>query len=190
MFNSIPMRLEELKKAYLERLEYEQEAKKYEEESKQALVPSPKERILQNLSTCKEGNIDAWWLTSYWMDRTPNGWAPNYMEMDVTKLPVWNELEQPVCLQIILLGQEYIVNFDPDSSPWRQEASSIFFPIIAGCRVFRYLFEYEFDSLLSLQPGVFRKWASRAHLLFLRIFSYSATAHERTTANLTRNCGS
>jgi len=80
------------------------------------------------------------------------------LELDLTKLPGWQEAEESTRIRIIDGAKTYIQQQDNIDYEWI--GKNIFDrPSVAGCRAFQLLLKESSDFLENLTPEIWKKWA-------------------------------
>ena len=124
------------------------------------LDPPPKERVLQLIELLESGDLSAWWRLNMEMTLKPE--SRHYQqefEPNITKLPVWQEADQPTRSRIVNGAKEYIRRQDQIETEWigKNEFDR---SALAGCRAFLLLFLEDPEFLETVLPETWRKWAS------------------------------
>ena len=136
------------------RLRQEKEwAKEDEEPQKHPLTPSPKERVLEKLNAFQQGDLNAWWHMSFWLQVNVIGYIDNNFdfEFNCALLPVWELLNDDQKEQIVSSAKGFLISFNPnqerESKDWQKNPKKIYRPIIAGCRAFFLIALYDTNWL-------------------------------------------
>ena len=115
-------------------------------------------RSLQCLETLESGDLAAWWRLNREMtlesDSTHYG---NPLELDLTKLPGWQEAEEATQKRIIESAKNYIQNQDNVAYEWIG-TNKYNRPALAGCRAFQLLLKESPEFLDNLSSEIWKKW--------------------------------
>jgi len=123
------------------------------------LYPSPKERVLQFLEKLEAGDLSTWWLLNREMTLKPNSnHYRNELELDLTKLPGWQEAEEATRRRIIESAKNYIQQESNISYDWIG-TNTYNRPALAGCRALLLLLKENSDFLNAFPLEIWRKWA-------------------------------
>jgi hypothetical protein len=124
------------------------------------LDPPPKERVLQLLEKLEAGDLSAWWQLNMEMTlKAESKYYDNEFELDLTKLPGWQEAEEATRRRIIEGAKNYIQQQNDISYKWIG-TNTFERSAIAGCRAFQLVLKESSDFLNTLSPEIWRKWAS------------------------------
>lgn len=123
------------------------------------LDPSPRERVLQCLEKLEAGDLAAWWQLNMEMTLRPDSTHyDNEFELDLTKLPGWQEAEEATQNRIIEGAKSYTQNQSKISYLWiRKNTYNCL--ALAGARALGLLLKKCPHHLDSIAPEVWRKWA-------------------------------
>ncbi|PIG91713.1 hypothetical protein CSQ79_19415 [Gloeocapsopsis sp. IPPAS B-1203] len=122
------------------------------------LDPPPKERVLQLLEKLEAGDLSAWWQLNMKMTLKPESkYYDNEFELDLTKLPGWQEAEEPTRRRIIEGAKQYVQHQDDINYDWIG-TNTFNRPALAGCRAFQLLLKQNSDFLEHLSPEIWKKW--------------------------------
>ncbi|MEY4418660.1 MAG: hypothetical protein RIQ88_1098, partial [Actinomycetota bacterium] len=125
-----------------------------------SLDPPPRERVLQLLERLEAGDLAAWWLLNRQMTLEPEShFYDNEFELDLTKLPGWQEAEEATQRRIIDGAKEYVQKQD-DVGYDCIATNNYYRPAIAGCRAFLLLLNESPDSLNNLVPETWLRWSA------------------------------
>jgi predicted NACHT family NTPase len=123
------------------------------------LDPPPRERVLQLLEKLESGDLSAWWQLNMEMTLKPDSTHyNNEFELDLTKLPGWQEAEEATQKRIIESAKNYIQNQNNVAYEWIG-TNKYDRPALAGCRAFQLLLKESPDFLDNLSPEIWQKWA-------------------------------
>jgi predicted NACHT family NTPase len=141
--------------AYLQ----EQAWQSYDQQHNPPVEPPPKERVLQCLDELELGDLSAWWRLNMEMTLKPDSTHyDNEFELDLTKLPGWQEAEEATQKKIIESAKNYIQNQDNVAYEWIG-TNNYDRPALAGCRAFQLLLKESPDFLDNLSSEIWKKWA-------------------------------
>jgi len=123
------------------------------------LEPAPRERVLRLLEQLESDDLSAWWQLNREMTLQPDSEHYNSeFELDLTKLPGWQEAEESTRIRITNGAKTYIQQQDNIDYEWI--GKNIFDrPSVAGCRAFQLLLKENSDFLENLTPEIWKKWA-------------------------------
>lgn len=120
--------------------------------------PSPFERMISSLDKCEHEDPKLWWHVNFWMRIDSNGNA-NFEEIaDLTRLPGWETADKDTRIRIIETGIRYLSEADPQTEEWFGQ-NTLHRPAFAGYHIL-YLLELIGDPLESIDPHLWKKWAS------------------------------
>jgi predicted NACHT family NTPase len=122
------------------------------------LDPPPRERVLQLLEKLESGDLSAWWQLNMEMTLKPDSTHDNEFELDLTKLPGWQEAKEATQKRIIESAKNYIQNQDNVAYEWIG-TNNYDQPALAGCRAFQLLLKESPDFLDNLSSEIWKKWA-------------------------------
>jgi len=123
------------------------------------LNPPPKERVLQFLGKLEAGDLSAWWQLNMTMTLKPESqYYDNEFELDLTKLPGWQEAEEATRRKIIEGAKQYVQQQDDIDYGWIG-TNTFDRPALAGCRAFQLLLKESLDFLENLLSEIWKKWA-------------------------------
>lgn len=123
------------------------------------LDPPPKEQVLQLLEKLEAEDLSAWWQLNMAMTLKPD--STHYddeFELDLTKLPGWQEAEENTQRKIIEGAKKYIQQQNDISYKWIG-TNTYNRPAVAGCRALQLLLKERSDFLNALLPKIWNKWA-------------------------------
>lgn len=135
-----------------------------------ALVPTPKERVLECLDKFEKGDIDFWWDLNLQLTLMP--YAKVYgdeLQFDLRKLPGWQEADAEAQLRIIEAAKKYVIEGEPQNDKW-VGTNTIFRPAFAGYRALYLLLAESPEFVKQLSGEVWLKWA-------VTIVSYPLNSH-------------
>ncbi len=123
------------------------------------LDPPPREGVLQLLEKLESGDLSAWWQLNMEMTLKPDSTHyDNEFELDLTKLPGWQEAEEATQKRIIEGAKKYIQQQDDVDYAWIG-TNNYDRPALAGCRAFLLLLKESPDFLKNLVPEIWLRWA-------------------------------
>ncbi|WP_226574440.1 NACHT domain-containing protein [Microseira wollei] len=121
------------------------------------LEPPPKERVLQLLEKLEAGDLSAWWQLNREMTLKPESkYYGDELELDLTKLPGWQEAEEVTRKRIIEGAKKYIQQQNDIPYDWIGTNTDNR-PALAGCRALHLLLKESSDFLNTLSPEICRK---------------------------------
>lgn len=124
-----------------------------------SLDPPPRERVLKLLEELESGNLAAWWQLNMEMTlKCDDIHYDNEFELDLTKLPGWQEAKESTQRRIIEGAKEYVQRQDDLDYDWIG-TNTFNRPALAGCRAFLLLLTEGQDFLEDLPPAIWRRWA-------------------------------
>lgn len=145
---------EKMKSDYLEMQEWETH-----DESSSLLDPPPKKRVLNLLKKLEAGDLQAWWQLNMEMSLQPDSiHYSNEFELDLTNLPGWQEAKEATQKRITEGAKSYVQNQNNLNYEWIG-SNTYDRPALAGCRAFQLILKESPDSLKSLSPEVWKRWA-------------------------------
>lgn len=148
------------------------------------LDPPPKQRVLQCLTELDSGNLSAWWQLNREMTLKPESTHYNneleFLELDLTKLPGWQEAEEATQKRIIEGAKEYIQKQDDIDYDWIG-TTTFNRPTIAGCKALKLLLTERLDFLEQLTPEIWQRWAP------VIIATPSSSQHEASYLELVKH---
>ncbi|MBE9189638.1 hypothetical protein IQ230_04515 [Gloeocapsopsis crepidinum LEGE 06123] len=131
----------------------------YRRQNPPLLEPPPKERVLRLLEKLEAGDLSAWSQLNMEMTRKPESkYDDNEFKLDLTKLPGWQEAEEPTRRRIIESAKKYVQYQDDINYDWIG-TNTFNRPALAGCRAFQLLLKQNSDFLEHLSPEIWKKWA-------------------------------
>ncbi|KAM3092559.1 NACHT domain-containing protein [Phormidesmis sp. 146-35] len=145
---------------YLGEIEYlEYQKWNNRERKKRSLEPSPRERVALFLGQLENGDLLVWWLLNREMTLKPDSeYYGDDSELDLTKLPGWQEAEEATQKRIIEIAKKYVQQQNDIAYEWIG-TNSYNRPAIAGCRALQLLLKESPDFLATLLPEIWKKWA-------------------------------
>ncbi len=162
----------ELDSAQAEQLRSDYVSAHTRRQSPTLLDPPPKERVLQLLEKLENGDLDAWWHLNREMTlKSDSKYYENESELDLTKLPGWQEAEKITQRRIIEGAKQYIDQKDDVDSSWIG-TNTYSRPAKAGCRALQLIFLEDKDFLDTLLAEKWKKWAATV------IASPSSSGHD------------
>jgi len=124
------------------------------------LEPSPKERVLQLLDQLEAENLDAWWQLNREMTLEPcSQYYGNEFEIDLTKLPGWQDADKVTQKRIIDGAKRYIRQQDKITYDWIG-TNRYNLPALGGCRALWLLLEKEPSFIDALSSETWKRWAA------------------------------
>ncbi|MDM9383570.1 hypothetical protein QUB80_23050 [Chlorogloeopsis sp. ULAP01] len=109
----------------------------------------------QLLDKSLEKNLDAWWQLNYWISYDlDNKYLLEY-EVDLEKLPIWQNLDFIISPKIIEAAKHYVCNQIPNVETWVGKA---YRPASAGYRAFYILLKQERNFILNLPKEIWNNW--------------------------------
>jgi hypothetical protein len=125
---------------------------------KPLVEPPPEERVLQCLERLEAGDLSAWWQLNMEMTLKPDSTHyDNELELDLTKLPGWQEAEEATQKRIIEGAKKYIQQFVDMDYGWIGQ-NTINRPIWAGYRSLWLLLQENPDFIDNLSSEIWKKW--------------------------------
>ncbi|EKQ67207.1 hypothetical protein OsccyDRAFT_5036 [Leptolyngbyaceae cyanobacterium JSC-12] len=123
------------------------------------LDPPPRERVLQLLEKLESGDLSAWWQLNMEMTLKPDSTHyDNEFELDLTRLPGWQEAEESTQTRIIEGAKKYIQEQNDIDYEWIG-TNTFDRPSLADCRALQLLLKESPDFLENLSSENWRKWA-------------------------------
>jgi hypothetical protein len=111
------------------------------------------------LEKINSGDLDAWWRLNREMTLTPEGTHyRNVFELDLTKLPGWQEADNAGRRLIIDSAKKYVQEQKNVTYDWIGTNTYDRYAL-AGCRAFLLLLTESLDFLHDLPPEVWKRWA-------------------------------
>jgi predicted NACHT family NTPase len=126
------------------------------------LDPPPKERVIQFLDQLDSGNLSAWWQLNREMTLKPDD-SQSYeqeLELDLTKLPGWQEADLKTRDRIINGAKKYIQEYNQVAYDWIGTKTFNRPDLAAGCRALQLLLQENAEFLETLSSEIWRRWAS------------------------------
>jgi hypothetical protein len=124
------------------------------------LDPPPKERVLQLLEKLEAGDLSAWWQLNMEMTLEPESqYYDNEFELDLTRLPGWQEADEATQRRIIEGAKKYVQQQDDVDYGWIG-TNTFDRPALAGCRAFLLLLQESPYFLENLPSEIWKRWAS------------------------------
>ncbi|WP_392536205.1 NACHT domain-containing protein [Nostoc sp. C117] len=109
----------------------------------------------QLLDKSLEENLDAWWQLNYWISYDlDNKYLLEY-EVDLEKLPIWQNLDFIIYPKIIEAAKHYVCNQIPNVETWVGKA---YRPASAGYRAFYILLKQEKNFIFNLPKEIWNNW--------------------------------
>jgi predicted NACHT family NTPase len=134
-----------------------QEMQEYRQNSR-LLYPPPRERVIQLLEKLEAGELSAWWGLNRAMTLNPESkYYDNELELDLTKLPGWQEADEVTRKRIIEGAKKYIQQQNDIPYDWIGTNTDNR-AALAGCRALHLLLKESSDFLNTLSPEICRKW--------------------------------
>jgi len=122
------------------------------------LDPPPKERVLRLLEKSESGDLSAWWQLNMEMALKPDSrHYSNEFELDLTKLPGWQEADEATRKRIIEGAKKYIQQQNDIDYEWIG-TNTFNRPALAGCRALQLLLKESPDFLENLSLEIWKKW--------------------------------
>ncbi len=122
------------------------------------LDPPPRERILQLLDKLEAGDVSAWWQLNMEMTLKPESkHYDNEFELDLTKLPGWQEADKATRIRLIEGAKKYIQQQDDVSYEWIG-TKTFNRPALAGCRALQLQLQENPDFISNLSSEIWKKW--------------------------------
>lgn len=123
-----------------------------------SIAASP-EFISKRLEQFENGNLDSWWILNDEMihDAYNKGQNSNF-DSDLTKLPLWEIIEQPLKLRILDTAKEYILKYIPAINLWLSD-NRYYHPSLSGYRAIRLIYQQDVQSLSNYNKEIWKKWA-------------------------------
>jgi predicted NACHT family NTPase len=123
------------------------------------LDPPPKERVLLLLEKLEAGDLSAWWQLNLEMTLKPESkYYGKEFELDLTKLPGWQEAEDATRRRIIEGAKHYVQQQDDIDYEWIGR-DIVDRPSLAGCRALQLLLQKNPDFIDKLSSEIWKKWA-------------------------------
>ncbi len=122
------------------------------------LDPLPKDRVLQLLEKLESGDLSAWCDLNMAMTLNPESkHFNNEVELDLTKLPGWQEAEKSTQTRIIEGAKKYIQHQNSIAYEWIG-TKTFHQPSLAGCRALLLLLRESSGFLENLSSEIWKKW--------------------------------
>lgn len=122
------------------------------------LAPPPCKRVLHLLDQLESGDFSAWWQLNMEMTLEPDSqYYDNEFELDLTKLPGWQEANQVIQKRIIDGAKIYIQQQEEITYDWIGR-NTYNLPALAGCRALQLLVKEAPDFINTLSPKIWSKW--------------------------------
>ncbi|WGV24180.1 CHAT domain-containing protein [Halotia branconii] len=151
---------EEFYKAENLRSEYQRRQEEKNIRQKPLLYPSPKEQIIIFLEQLESGNLSAWWQLNMEMMLEPDSeFYKHKFELDLTKLPGWQEADVKTRERIINAAKKYIEEYSQLASDWI-ETNTFYEPESAGFKALLLLLQERPETLETLSSHIWQRWAS------------------------------
>jgi predicted NACHT family NTPase len=124
------------------------------------LDPPPCEMILDLLDQLESGDLSAWWkLNRAMMLDAYGNYLSNNLDLDLTKLPGWQEATTITQTRIINGAKQYIQQQNDISYDWI--GTNLYnLSDLSGCKALLLLLQNDPNFLDNLSPEVWKKWAS------------------------------
>jgi hypothetical protein len=120
---------------------------------------SPNVEIQNFLEQFDEGNLDAWWMLQFPLDRERD--RPQFTDVrspDLTTCPGWRDADEPTRERILHAAHEYLRRYTHTNDRW-VTSNSYHWPSMAAYRAFRLLHSLSPSALHALPAEVWRRWA-------------------------------
>lgn len=124
--------------------------------------PSPSEYV-SNLLQQESLNAKTWWLISRALKFNEDRHCDPYdrFEFDVSKLPVWQHLNESQRLHFLGYAGCFLEEYEPNhhlclSESWWHKYKNTYYPIVAGCQAFSYLWQY--NKLETIAVAAIKDW--------------------------------
>lgn len=136
------------------------EMQKYKECDKVSpLNPAPKDRILQCLDLLELDDLSAWFQLNCKMTLKPDSkFYGNEHELDLTKLPGWQEAEESTRRRIVEGAKRYIQQQNDLDYDWIG-TNTYNLSTLGCCKAFQLLLKESSGFLETLLPETWKKWA-------------------------------
>ena len=147
---------ERQKSHYFEEKEYQENQQKSSHFNRQL-----KDQVIEDLLLSLEsGNLDAWWLLNQEMIFYPysNSCGGNQLELDLTRLPVWQEKDIKTRNRIIYGAKKYISEQDNVVYDWIG-TSSFNHAAISGVKALNLLLLLSPEFIESLDYETWKRWS-------------------------------
>lgn len=163
LYRELPLYFEpiDLNSIYAQRLRADYfDVQKYKEHDQiSPLNPSPQERILQYLDLLELDDLSAWFQLNVQMTLKPDSQSyGNEHELDLTKLPGWQEAEESTRRRIVEGAKRYIQQQNDLDYEWIG-TNEYNLSTLGCCKAFQLLLKESSGFLETLLPETWRKWA-------------------------------
>ena len=164
------------KAIFEEQNHWKSKEKQDEEDYNKPITPSPKERVVEYLEKFENGDVSAWWQVNWYMIFPPNGRSiKGETEPNLTKLPVWDELDESIQSRLLDSAVKYLQLGDPANSEWLGTLT-MYRPAFAGFRALLLLQLLRPAAIDELDAEIWDRWASIIYFYPL----YSSESEEHT----------
>jgi len=124
------------------------------------LDPPPQERIVLLLEQIDSGNISAWCQLNMEMTLKPDSqFYEQELELDLTKLPGWQEADLGTRNRIINAAKKYIQEYNQLVETW-VGTNTFDRADLAGCRALHLLLKEDPEIIQTLSSEIWQRWAS------------------------------
>jgi hypothetical protein len=123
------------------------------------LDPPPAQRIRGFLDRIDQGDFDAWWQISYWVEIEDNGrYSKKDYYIDIRELPGWEKAAEPDKKRMVSAAESYLRNHKSDSKVWFAKPNVLYRPMLAGLRALLLLAKEDRQRFDNLRIDVWTKW--------------------------------
>jgi hypothetical protein len=131
-----------------------------EELRKNALRPSPKERVLECLDKFVNGEIDFWWHLNLQLTLGPYMRVyGDELQFDLRRLPGWEEANEKTRARIVKAAKTYVMDGDPQNDKW-VGTNIMFRPAFSGYRALYLLLAESPEFVENISAAIWQKWAA------------------------------
>lgn len=124
-----------------------------------ALDPPPAQRIRGFLNRIDDGDSDAWWQLSHWMEIEDNGrYSRKDHQIDIRELPGWEKTAEPDKRRTILASEDYLRKHQSNSNVWFAKPNVLYRPMLAGLRALLLLANEDRQRFDGLPVDVWTRW--------------------------------
>lgn len=127
---------------------------------KNALTPTPKERVLKCLDKFEEGDVESWWQLNLELTLGPYMKVyGNELQFDLRTLPGWEAADAETRKRFIEAAKRYVSKGEPQNNKW-VGTNILFRPAFSGYRALYLLLAEAPEFIEQLSNDIWRKWAA------------------------------
>jgi SIR2-like domain len=148
------------KELFKEHNKWKEKDKKREEEWNKPIYPSPMESTLESLNKFESGEISAFLDVCYFLMFFPNGRSESGdFESDLTKFPVWKDIDENTKLRIIKAAKIYLEKGNPENEKW-VGTKNFQYSALYGYKALVLIEKFESKFIETLPKSIWGKWSA------------------------------